>query len=319
MDSKQALIFEAARLCHEFGLSQREVAETLGVSPSTVTRLLNRAKELGIIRTVVQLPEDYLAHLNTLAMRVKDALKLKDVKLVGDSPRPQFVRKEMAQVAGEWLTKALVPGANVGFSGGRSIAELVPQLSPSCEGIHIVQLMGGVSSVDWRIQADVVARHASAALRGTCHVIHGPAILPSAEALAQLCGNPVVAEVTSYFTKLDLALVGIGTLSENSPLMQSELLTREDVDRLAKAGAIGEICGRFFDRHGHECEPAIAGRTLAISLQDLARTPDVCAVAAGLEKVPAIIALSRSGIIRTLVTDIATAEGLLAVESPKPT
>jgi DNA-binding transcriptional regulator LsrR (DeoR family) len=50
---------------------------------------------------------------------------------------------------------------------------------------------------------------------------------------------------------------------------------------------------------------------IGISLDDLAQLPNVILAAGGLHKVPVIRAALRRGIVRTLVTDEATAKALL--------
>ena len=47
------LITKVARMYHERGIRQVDIAETLHLSQARVSRLLKRATELGIVRTVV--------------------------------------------------------------------------------------------------------------------------------------------------------------------------------------------------------------------------------------------------------------------------
>lgn len=313
MDRKTLQVFEAARLCYELGLSQREVAETLGLSPATLTRLLQRARELGIVKFTVRPPEEYAHDAEQTAAKLKESLGLQDVIITPTSSRPEVVRKELGFAVAEWVASSLSYGMRIGFSGGRSVAEIIPFLKKTVEGIEVVQLMGGVSPMEVDIQSDVIARNAAASLGGTCHVIHGPAIFPSEAELRQLLNNRIVADVVKRFEELDLSVVGIGTFTSDNPLMQCGFLADADLKRLSELGCVGDICGHFFNEQGDECDDSIARRILGIQLAQLARTPKVCAAAAGKAKVPAILAACRARIPKFLVTDMETAGELLKV------
>ena len=52
-DGQLRLITKVARMYHERGIRQVDIAETLHLSQARVSRLLKRAAELGIVRTVV--------------------------------------------------------------------------------------------------------------------------------------------------------------------------------------------------------------------------------------------------------------------------
>ena len=52
-DGQLRLITKVARMYHERGIRQTDIADTLHLSQARVSRLLKRAAELGIVRTVV--------------------------------------------------------------------------------------------------------------------------------------------------------------------------------------------------------------------------------------------------------------------------
>jgi DNA-binding transcriptional regulator LsrR (DeoR family) len=311
MDRKTLQVFEAARLCYEMGLSQREVAEDLGVSPATLTRLLQKARDLGIVKFTVQPPNDYSRDIDTLARRLEDALSIEQAIVVPSSLRPEVVRKELGFAAAHWISGQIQVGTSIGFSGGRSVAEIIPFLKKTADGVEVVQLMGGVSPTEIDIQADVIARNAASRLGGTCHVIHGPAIFPNEKELFQILKNRIVADVVDRFDALHISVVGVGTVTADNPLMQCGFLSDKEVELLSESGCVGDICGHFFNGQGGECDAALAKRILGIRLAQLAKIPKVCAVAAGADKVAGIIAACRAGIPKALVTDNDTAEAIV--------
>jgi deoxyribonucleoside regulator len=310
MNDKRRLVFEAARLCYELGLSQRQVAEDLGVSPATLTRLLQQARDLGIVTFTVKPPEVQTKDVAPLKKKIRKHTSLKEVLISLSSPTIEIVRREMGHLCAQWVLSVLKYGASIGFSGGRSVLQVIPFLKPGPSDIHVVQLMGGISPTEIDIQADVIARNAAAKLEGTCHVIHGPAIFATARELEQLLKHKIVADVIDRFPHLDVCVVGVGSFSSDNPLMQFSMLSSTEEKRLKAAGCVGDICGRFFDSEGKECDPALSSRILGIRLDQLAGIPKVCVVAAGGEKIDAVLATCKANIPHTLITDAATADEL---------
>lgn len=50
------LIVRVARLYHESGLKQQEIASKLSISQARVSRMLKQAVDMGLVRTVVSVP-----------------------------------------------------------------------------------------------------------------------------------------------------------------------------------------------------------------------------------------------------------------------
>src|SRR4051794_21432345 len=71
-----ALLVKVARLYHEQGVRQPDIAERLHMSQSRVSRLLKEAAEAGIVRTVVVPPPGAHADLEDA---VRDRYGLTDV------------------------------------------------------------------------------------------------------------------------------------------------------------------------------------------------------------------------------------------------
>jgi DNA-binding transcriptional regulator LsrR (DeoR family) len=111
---------------------------------------------------------------------------------------------------------------------------------------------------------------------------------------------------------LTVVLVGIG------PAMGSELLRESgnvlaDSDRasLMAAGAVGDVCLRFFDAEGDLIESSVNDRLVGISYEVLKRIPRRIGVAGGAEKHDAIRGAILGGWANILITDLDEATRLL--------
>ncbi|MFM7751043.1 MAG: sugar-binding domain-containing protein, partial [Opitutaceae bacterium] len=81
---------------------------------------------------------------------------------------------------------------------------------------------------------------------------------------------------------------------------------------LGRAGAVGEICGRYFDDRGRECATGWRDRVISVELAQLRRIPLTLAVVSGTDRTAALEAAIRGRLIKGLVIDEAGAEALLA-------
>jgi DNA-binding transcriptional regulator LsrR (DeoR family) len=147
-------------------------------------------------------------------------------------------------------------------------------------------------------------------------LLQSPAIVGSPEAQRVLSRDPSVQEASSLFERLDIALVGIGSLEPSLVLTASgNILSREERGELQRQGAVGDICFRYFDVDGKPIKSPLMKRVIGIDLPRLRACKRVVGVAGGASKVQAILGALRGGLIDVLITDQRTAEVLVASRS----
>jgi DNA-binding transcriptional regulator LsrR (DeoR family) len=293
------------------GLSQKFIAKQLNVSCPTVSRMIRKIRELEIVEITIRRPETKNTYLLELAKNVKSKLKLKEVMITSESSIA-LRRKNMGKICAEWLGSKLRERTILGVAAGRSIASMIDFVEKVHYPTEIVSLMGGINSVNYNIHSDMIVWNVSKKIGASPHIIHSPAILADKNDVVTMKKNPVVSQVLSLFDKIDLAIVGMGPLNTgDSLLLQSDLLSKDEIDFLKQKEYIGEMCGRFFNRKGRELEGAIAERTVAITLKQLRKIPLVCLMASGQEKVESVRIAARAGFFNVLITSEETAKTLL--------
>jgi DNA-binding transcriptional regulator LsrR (DeoR family) len=305
------LMAKVARMYHERGQRQAEIAQELHISQPRVSRLLKRAGEIGIVRTTVTVPTDVHTELEE---RLEREFGLSEAVVV-DSDFAGDLRS-LGTAAAEYLEATLIGAERLGISSwSASLLAAVDALRPSTKPVvtDVVQLVGGVGDPRVQVEATRLLTRLSAATGGEPIFLPAPGLLATAAARESLAADPSVSGVTGRWPHLTTALVGIGTL-EPSPLLEQSGngLTQHDQDVLRAAGAVGDVCLRFFDAEGRPVEGGLDERIIGISPDTFRGIPRRIAVAGGTRKVPAIRGALRGGWITILVTDAATARDLLA-------
>lgn len=95
-------------------------------------------------------------------------------------------------------------------------------------------------------------------------------------------------------------------------IAERRVLSSVDVNELREAGAVGEVCGRFFDASGRECATPMRDRVISIDLDVLRTGRHVVAVTTGGARSGAIRAAIAGGLLHSLVIDGAGAAAILS-------
>jgi len=309
MREDRAVMAKAAELYYLRGRTQQQIAVRLGVSRPTVSRLLSRARALGIVRIELDTPEG--TH-HDLGRDLEDLYGLREAIVVtGRSESPVATRRVLGQAAAAYLTRTLKGKERIGISWGTTLAAVIGALRPRRLRPTVVPLVGGLGRVASEIHANDLARRLADLQGGAVHLLHAPAIVARRAVRDALLSDPDIAGILAQARSVQLALVGIGALVPSSTLVQSRYFSAEDLSALKGRGAVGDICTRSFGRDGEPVDPALDARILAVDLADIRRIPTVIAVAGGLEKADAIAGALRGRLVDVLVTDHLAARAIL--------
>ncbi len=306
------LLLEVSRLYYEDDQTQEMIAQSLSLSRPKVSRLLHQAREEGIVQISIH---DPFATDDNLAGELVRTFELQAAVVVpaGLGSQP-VLRRRLGLAAARYLEQTLRDGDVIGIGWGRTLHEVVGALEGRHRSIrlHVLPLIGGLGQVSPSFQVNELARRLATAFGGTWQCLYAPAILESQEALAVMTAQPDVKQIVEAWDSLRIALVGIGNTDFHSEVrvLFVDYVAPEAQRELGAAGAVGDLCVRFFDQSGRPCPPAVPA-VLGIDLPRLRRIEHVIAVAGGADKVDAILGALRGGYVRALVTDAVAAQGIL--------
>jgi deoxyribonucleoside regulator len=290
------------------GQSQIAIARSVGLDASTVSRYLKRARDEGIVRVEIHRPRTLHGDL---ALELAQNFHLKRAVVVAGEPGPGTI-PAVAWAAADYVNSQLLNNMRLGLSWGRMLSAAIHMLPPgTVSELDVSLLHGGVGSAGAGIQGVELARHiASLHPRSSVHYLHAPVLVDSPDIKDAMLRDGSIRAALQSAAASELALVGIGTLDESAPLIHFGHISPQDRERLLAAGAVGDMCTRFFTPEG---EPVhmLDDRLIAIEWVELRRIPLVVAMAAGVEKRDAILGALRAGCINVLITDESTARAVL--------
>jgi DNA-binding transcriptional regulator LsrR (DeoR family) len=314
-----SLLYSAARLYYEDDATQAEVAQRLGTSRATVSRLLAEAKRQGIVRIEVVPPTE--ARPSDLADRVARALGLERVYLCAPLPAPgpgrgivDVMGRALAPATGRALSEAgLLPGDVLLVSSGRTVYEVAQHDLTPLPGVVVAPTVGGNDQPEDWYQTNEITRLVANRIGGRANYLFAPA-LPGPELYQSLLNDPSIQRVLHQWPTARCALMGVGA----PPLIRSDIPQFVPTGSTSLRAAVGDVCSRFYDRDGGEVQFEGSDRLIALELQALHKVPVTIAVAVGREKIDSITAGARGRHFNRLVTDPATAEALLGADQSTP-
>jgi deoxyribonucleoside regulator len=300
---------QIAIMHYENGMSQQEIADKLGLSKMTVSRMLQKAKELDIVKTSIKLP--FTLHqgiANELLKKygLKKAIVTKKVDEETVSV-PELIGRVYAFYLGVGIPDDFVLGMGVGNTIGQIVQNLVPMKT---NNLHIVQLMGGLSDVTFENPFTIVQE--------TCRKLNAKGTYFTSFATVEnrdlrdslLYNTSMGQQIMETWKICNKALFGIGAI-EKGTLLSPKLVEPGEIERIKKEGAIGDILGHCFNEKGEFVQTDLEDRLVSIPVSMLRGIDERVAVAGGDFKVRAIQGALRSGIVTDLVTDEKTASLLL--------
>jgi DNA-binding transcriptional regulator LsrR (DeoR family) len=299
-------LVRASRLYYELGETQNSIAEQLGVTRPQVSRLLKRARAEGIVEIRIV---DQTATESPAADALRRSYGLDAIHLAPTITGPEdLTRRMVGRLAAEVLRGALRAGATVGVGDGASIAATAAALEETATpvAVTVVPLCGGY----WSTGPDREPyRRVADALGGQARGLMAPGLVDDAATQRALVAHAGVRSIIDLWDRLDVAMFGIG-----GPAWRAAQLGDSVEQELEAAGAVGEVLVAPFDLDGRFVCPALRERVIAIDARRLGRIPVAIAVAAGESKVRPILGALRAGVVRSLVTDVATAEAVVRLD-----
>jgi len=307
-----AQLLLAARLYYVDGILQNRIAAMVGVSQAKVSRMLGAARERGLVRITVPEYEPRDAALERdlcVRFKLKGAVIVRQV--AGQSV--DDMRHTLGYFAGPIVAGWLPADGTIAIAGGRTLRCLADSMRrpEGAHGLTIAQAMGNVDATPGAYDASEIGRTLAQRWGAAYLSLNTPAFLPEASMCRKLFTLKEIKEVFQRLTTADAAMVGVGNL-ENSVFIERSVLMPRDINRLRKAGAVGEILGRFYDAAGQECPTPFRDRVVSLPLERLRRIPLVVAVVAGGDRTAAIRGALRGGLVNALVADNMAAQALLA-------
>lgn len=301
------LMAVASWLYYEKQMTHDEIAHELSMNRVGVTRLLQKARQQGIVKFTITRA---LPHHYELSKEIQQKYHLAHVVIVQSGGDEKSTMNALGKAGAEFLDQQLFDGCRLGMAWSKTVSSIGNYLHQIRKFNHLTihelagtYLMDGVSyGITWKV---------SELLQAPLISMPVPVIVSNAEAREAILSEANIQKALATVSDVDIALVGIGSIQEAGTIIQTGFMKEEERLQLLQKGIAGEILMRFFDENGEHVPTVLDNRVIGIQWLQLVNVPNVVAMAFGKEKIAAIQAAIKGKVIKTLITDSDTANLLV--------
>ena len=300
------------KICHLYyqeEKTQEEISRLFGVSRFKISRKLKEARKCGFVTITVNDPQRDLTELETALSNKFDLDQAIVVKVNEFSEKTDI--DQVAEAGADYLRDVIDNYRILGVTWGYTVSHVVNHLKPiEVKNLTLVQIGGSLGTIEGT-DNNVLTMMLGQKLGARAHLIPAPVIVRNRSIRNTLFKEKKIQQSLKIAQKADLVLFGVGMIGSEGLLWRSGFLTMNDAAKLKRAGAVGAICGRFFDAGGKKCWDELDDRTIGLSLEELKAIKHKICIVVGPRKKSAILGALRGGLINVLVTDESTAASLL--------
>nr|WP_244226557.1 sugar-binding domain-containing protein [Paenibacillus protaetiae] len=173
MNNDNELMIQICKLYYYQSWTQEQIAQKIGVSRPIISKLLQKARENGIVEIIVH---DHSPQALELEQKLEQHYGLRQVLIVPASDLNQeHVTSVVGKAAARFIHKWIKNGDKIGVSWGNTLYHTVKEFPlDKKEDVKIIPLVGGSGHERMEIHANHIAYELSKKLGGRSESLYAP-------------------------------------------------------------------------------------------------------------------------------------------------
>lgn len=312
-ETGEELQYAAASMYYVQGEKMESIARQLGMSRSSVSRLLKTARETGLVQITLNKPERSQSSAGR-ALEAQFGVRTHVVP-VRDGASEIFRLDRVARTAGQLFSQAVSDNMLIGVAWGTTLAAVVQHLVPHQTRHSTVVPTNGSANHSTSGIPYVGAIISTVAEAFGCDVVHFPvpAFFDYASTKEAMWRERMVTRVLDLQSQLDLVIFGVGSLEGplQSHVYASGYLDENDTRQLVQQRVVGDVCTVLLRRDGTWQDVPLNARASGLTPAQLQTIPRRICVASGQAKALPLLGALRAKVATDLVVDELTARTML--------
>ncbi|WP_115788340.1 sugar-binding transcriptional regulator [Arthrobacter silvisoli] len=293
--SHRELLAHVGRDYYLENMPKVDIASRYNISRFQVARLLEEARATGIVDIVVHFPSE-----RADTGWIESLLGIQHVVVVDPAVDELHARTILGKAAAKEIARIARAGTTIGISWSRTL-DIASHHIESLPKSDIVQLAGALPTAGDGNPMEIIQRLGRLS-GGRTWPLWAPLVVDDVTTATGLLRQPEIAEALAKGDSLDLAVVAVGAWKPNESTVW-ERVDNKVRRKASESGAVSECSGRLLDADGQPVVTELDARVIAVTVDQLKRTPQVIAVAQGAARAEAVRAAAKAGFITTLIID----------------
>ena len=308
MERNTELLLRVARMYYVQSETMEAIAHHLGVSRSTVSRLLKEAKDRGLVRITITDPDRPMTRLAEIFHRnFRVQAHLVDVR-----PGSSYVLRleQVAKVAARLLDEIVTDNDVIGVAWGTTVSAIAQHLRPhDLNGVLVVSLNGGANQRTTGLPyVGSILQRFAAAFHGEEQFLALPAFFDNPGTRTAMWAERSTRHMLQVRASCTKAIFGVGGLGH---VYSANYLDESELAELKSEGVVGDVCTVMLRADGSWRDLPINSRATGMTPAELRTIPRRICVVSGTGKAVPVLGALRAGVATDLVIDEETARAVL--------
>ncbi len=313
MNDRYEQMYDAATRYYIQGETMDTIARGLGVSRSSVSRLLSQAHERGLVR--ISLAE-HSGSRSPMALTLAEQFGIQvHLVNVGEGARLNSRFEKVARHAATLLNSVVADDQLIGVAWGVTMTHIAKHVEPRpLTGVTVVQMNGSTNRYDsaspyvGSIMQSIAEKYGARVA-----LFPVPAFFDYSDTKSAMWRERSVQRVLELQRRLDVAVFGVGSLHGGVPshVYTAGYLDAAELAQIERQGAVGDVCTVLLREDGSYSDITFNDRATGLTPRELARVPRRICVVPDPRRAPALLGALRAGVATDLVCDDVTARAVV--------
>lgn len=307
-------LIQVSELYYKQNYSQKQISEKLHIHRTEISRLLKRAREIGVVKINVSPPpnreNENLKKFLCRNFNLKQAIV---VPTEADSDYHDDL-ESIAVYTNTLLNDLIKNNCVIGLSWGETIKKVIDNffLSKKAKKVSVLPLIGSpMGKLDISCQANhLVHRLCDKIPNSRLFYLDSPVFINSVRVMREILATETNRSTVQSWEKVNIALVGIGSAKMVDNYNWRAFYKKEKAQEIYKNSMVGDVLSQPFSLKGKEYR-AKYPNLVGASLIQLRNMNTVIGVATGERKIEAIVGGLNASLFDILVTTDKVARQIL--------
>ncbi|MCL5071773.1 MAG: hypothetical protein M1308_12910 [Actinobacteria bacterium] len=300
------LISKVAYLYYHEDKDIKEIAAIFGISYPTVSRILKRGKQRGII--TVSINSTYNKFLEK-EKEIKESSGLKDIIIIPtiENESDQIIKRRVGEFAANYLANILRDDDKLGISWGSTVYECVNSFKINKNlNVDIIQLNGSISGAPIELNSNDLVRRMKNYFNGSYYFLTSELIVDDKNIRDAVIRNSKISDTLDKHKTITKAIVGTGSFDpdKNGSRYYWDYLKENEIKEFVEKQVVGDVSLVFYDINGNIIDNlSLNDRKISISIENLLRIDNCIGIANGIQKATSILGAIRAKLLKTVIVD----------------
>jgi len=300
---------------------QTKIAKKFNITRQMVSRLIQKAREEGIVEIQIKSPVKGISELES---RLESQFDLTDAIVIQeDTIDDEQLKQKLGYAAGEYFLKSVMSNMTIGIGFGQSLeamAEYVNHgaVSHTIQGVGLTQLIGGLYSNLSYENSQYIMSMIGKKMGADLHFLNTPFLVEDPAHKEVFVNQMATQNVIKAYDALSMAFVEIKPADQvykTSTTKESKFgknyLNALGISYLNNINAEGEVCLNYLNDRGQFIETPLSDKVIGIHHKQLGKVKNLVGIVGGENSHQIAMSAIKAGVFNTIITDDITAQYIL--------